>query len=227
MGGLAVDAGEGPFLGRGEGELEENVLEFDIPLGLLPVFVPPGTGERKGAAGFANGALMRAGQQGKRVEEAATFFGGDIDGDGRALPVEGKKGGRMAGGANGELEIRRDGVELKVVGAMTVEDLRDAELAGADDAGESFESVGELIGVLEPSLEELVLGVVWEGRKELEMEFQNGSGGGEAVEVGVKSAQEGVGCQRGFGEGEVSGVGGSVIEAESEVDFGSGALVVF
>jgi len=48
---------------------------------------------------------------------------------------------------------------LKVVGAVAVEGLRDAEAVGADDGGEFTKGVGELVGILEAALEELVLGV--------------------------------------------------------------------
>jgi len=82
---------------------KEGVLEFDIPLGFLPTLVPPGAGEWKGAAGYFDGALVGAGEEGEGVVEAAPFFGGDADVDGRALSIEGESGGRWDFGAGGEL----------------------------------------------------------------------------------------------------------------------------
>jgi hypothetical protein len=38
---LAVDSSESPHFGWGESELEKGVLEFYIPLNLLPSFIPP------------------------------------------------------------------------------------------------------------------------------------------------------------------------------------------
>jgi len=205
---------------------EEGVFEFDIPLGFLPALVPPGAGEGEGAAGFSDGALVGAGEEGEGMVEAAPFFGGDADVDGRALAVEGESGGRWDLWAGVGLESGGDGVELEVVGAVAVEGLRDAEAVGADDGGELAKGVGELVGIFEAALEELVLGVAWEGWDEFEVEFADGGRGGEAIKVGVEGAEEDFGREGGFGEDEVAGVGGAVFEGEGEVEFGGGALVV-
>jgi hypothetical protein len=225
---LPVDAGEGPVFGGGEGELnEEGVFELDVPLGLLPALVPPGAGEGERAAGLFDGALVGAGEEGEGVEEAAPFFGGDADGDGRALAVEGEGCRYWDVGAGRELEVGEDGVKLEVVGAVAVEGLRDAEVGGAKEGGELAKGVGELIGIFEAALEEVVLGVAREGGDEFEVKFDDGSGGGEAIEVGVERAEEDFGREGGLGEGEVAGVGGAVFEGEGKVEFGGGALVVF
>ena len=70
------------------GEAEEGVvLEFDVPLGVLPAVggVPPVAGEGEGAEGIDNGALVGAVEEGEGVVMAAAGFGGDVDGDGGAV----------------------------------------------------------------------------------------------------------------------------------------------
>lgn len=71
-----------------------------------------------------------------------------------------------------------------------------------------------------------MLGVAWEGGDEFEVEFLHGCGGFDGIEMGVKGAEEDLGREGGFGENELAGVGGSVIESEGEVELGGGALVV-
>lgn len=75
-----------PFVRREKSELKEKrVSKFDIPLGLLPAVFPPRAGEWKWATGFMNLALVRAGEEGEWVIVTASFFGGNIDGNGWAL----------------------------------------------------------------------------------------------------------------------------------------------
>ena len=88
---------------------EEGVVEFDVPLGLLPTVFPPGTGEGEGAAGVANGALVRAGEEGERVLIVAAFFGGDINRDGGTLAFEREMAGGMNFGNKWSLKIGSDG----------------------------------------------------------------------------------------------------------------------
>ena len=102
----------------------------------------------------------------------------------------------------------------------------DTETAGADDAGEAAEGVCEFVGIFEAALEELMLGVAWQGGDEFEVEFPHGSGGFDGIEVSVERAEEGIGRESGFGEDEFTGVGGAVVESESEAKFGGGALMV-
>jgi hypothetical protein len=147
---LGVDASKVPFSGWEEGELEEEGIgEFDVPLGLLPAVLPPGAGEGEGAAGSTDLALVGAGEESEGVLVMALFFGGDVDLDGRALALEGEEAdGRYFGDKRG-FEIGRDGGEGDGIGAMGVEVVRDAEVAGADDGGEAAEGVGEFVGVFE------------------------------------------------------------------------------
>lgn len=223
-----VGSGEGPVFWGGEGELKkEGVVEFDVPLGFLPALVPPGSGEGEGTAGFPDGALVGAGEEGEGVVKAAAFFGRDVDGDGGTLAVEGKGCGWWDAWAGRELKIGEDGMELEVIGTVAVEGLGDAKVGGAEEGGEFAKGVGKLVGIPESALEEVVLGVAREGGDEFKVKFEDGSGGGEAIEVGVECAEEDFGRESGLGEGEVTGVGGSVFEGEGEGEFGSGTLVVF
>lgn len=85
---LSVDAFELPGVWGEVGEAEEGVVvELDVPLGVLPAVggVPPVTGEGEGAEGVDDGALMGAVEEGEGVVMAAAGFGGDVDGDGRAV----------------------------------------------------------------------------------------------------------------------------------------------
>lgn len=149
-----------PFFGRQKGELnEEGIVEFDVPLGLLPTVFPPGSGERERAPGPANRALMGAGEKGERMVKTTSFFGGDIDGDGRALPFERELVDRGNPGDRRSFKIGGDRRERDDVGTMGVELVRDAEAVGTNDAGEAAEGVGEFIGILEAALKELVLGM--------------------------------------------------------------------
>ncbi len=88
--GLFVDSFEEPVLRRFVGEAEEGfVRELDVPFDLLPTFVgvPPMTGERKGAVGFCDGAVVWAGEEGERVRETAVGFGCDVDGEWGAVSL--------------------------------------------------------------------------------------------------------------------------------------------
>lgn len=87
---------------------EEGIVEFDVPLGLLPAVFPPGTGERERAANVADGALMGAGEKGERMVEASPFFGGDINGNWRALSFEGEMIGGRDFGNRWSLQIGSD-----------------------------------------------------------------------------------------------------------------------
>lgn len=183
-----------PFFGGEEGELnEEGVVEFDVPLGLLPAVFPPGAGEWVGAASLADGALVGAGEEGERVVIVATFFGGHVDLDGRALALERKVRDGVDFGDGGRFEIGRDRTERDNIGSVGVELVRDAEVPGAHDGGEAAEGVGEFVGVLEAAREELVLGVAWEGGNEFEVEFGHGGGGFNGIEVGVEGSEEDLG----------------------------------
>lgn len=75
------------------GEAEERFVgELQIPLDVLPAVggVPPVAGKREGAAGSNDAPGMRAVEEGERVMVWAAGFGGDMDGDGRAIAAEGK-----------------------------------------------------------------------------------------------------------------------------------------
>ena len=210
-----------------EGKLdEERVLQFDVPLGVLPAVFPPGTGERKGAACFVDLALVGAGEEGERVMKTASFFGRNIDWDGRALALEGEmvNGGNFGNGRG--FEIERDGCEGDDIGAVGVELMRDAEMVWPDDSGEPAQGVGEFVGIFETAREELVLGVAREGWDEFKVEFLHGCGGFDGIEMSVQRAEKDIGRERGFGEDELTGVGGSVFEGEGELEFGRGALVM-
>lgn len=107
---LSVNPGKVPFLGGEEGELdEEGIVEFDIPLGFFPAVFPPRAGERKGAASFADGALMGAGEEGERGLVAPAFFGGDVDRDWGALAFEGEVADGVDFGDGRSLKIGSDG----------------------------------------------------------------------------------------------------------------------
>ncbi len=187
---------------------------------------PPGAVEGEGASGMLDGALVGAGEEGEGVVVGATFFGGDVDGDGGAVAVEGEvgeEGGMRLVFVEGRALGRVEGCG---VGTMGVWNLGNADAVGADEGGEALEGVGKLVGVFEASLEELVLGVKRKGGGEAEVEFDDGGRDGEGFEVGVESAVEDFGCERGFGKVEVSGMGGAVVEGEGEVEGSGGALVV-
>lgn len=58
------------------------------------------------------------------------------------------------------------------------------------------------------------------------MKFPHGSGSFDGIEVRMEGAQEDIGQEGGLGENEFAGMGGTIIEGESEVKFGCSALVV-
>ena len=188
--------------------------------------VPPGAGEREGAAGLENGSLVRTGEESEGVLVATTFFGGDVNGEGRTLSVEGKTGEGGVLIKRRGVEAGGDGVEGEGIGAMAVECFGDADPVSANDAGEAAEGVGELVGIAETTLEKLVLGVLGEGGGEFEVELVHGRGRAEGVEIGMQMAHEGVGVERGFGEDEGACVRGSIFESQGEKEFGGGALMV-
>ena len=69
-----INAGEEPGRGGLKGELEEEgVVEFDVPLDLLPSVVPPRAGEGERAAGFSDGTLVGAGEEGEGAVVGAVF----------------------------------------------------------------------------------------------------------------------------------------------------------
>lgn len=64
---------------------EEGVVEFDVPLDLLPAVVPPRAGERERAAGFSDGTLVGAGEEGEGAVVGAVFVRGHVDRNGWAM----------------------------------------------------------------------------------------------------------------------------------------------
>jgi len=124
---LGVNSGEVPLFGREEGELEEKgVLEFDVPLGLLPAIFPPGAGERERTASSMNLAFVGAGEEGEGMMITASFFGGDMNGNGRALSFEWKLVNWKYTRSEWGFEIRDDWRERDDIGAMGVDLIRDA-----------------------------------------------------------------------------------------------------
>jgi len=82
-----------PIVWRGEGELKKEVFgEGNVPLNLLPSRLPPLTGKRKWASEIYDSSLMWAREKSERVEVAASFFRGDLYGDGGAISAEGELG---------------------------------------------------------------------------------------------------------------------------------------
>lgn len=65
-----------------------------------------------------------------------------------------------------------------------------------------------------------------EGWDEFKVEFLHGRGGFYGIEMSVQRAEEDIGRESGFGEGELAGVGRTVVEGEGELEFGRGALVM-
>ena len=117
-------------------------------------------------------------------------------------------------------------MEFEDVGAVGVGNLGNAEPVGSDDAGEAAQGVGELMRVFDAAMEELVLGVSWEGWDEFEVEFVDGCGGGEVFEMSVEGAEENVGRERGLGHFHGTGVAGAVVEGKVEGYLSGGALMM-
>jgi hypothetical protein len=94
-------------------------------------------------------ALVGAGEEGEWVMKAASFFGRNIDWDGRTLALEREMvhGGNFGNGQG--FEIGRNGCEGDDIGAVGVELMRNAEMVWPDDPGESAQGVGEFVGVFE------------------------------------------------------------------------------
>tara|TARA_B100000497_G_C7445960_1_gene276936 strand:- start:167 stop:520 length:354 start_codon:yes stop_codon:yes gene_type:complete len=80
--------------------------------------------------------------------------------------------------------------------------------------------------IFDAAMEELMLGVSWERGGEFEMEFIDGRGGGEVLEMCVEGAEKDVGRKSGLGHFHGAGVSGAIFEGKVEGHPGGGALVV-
>lgn len=93
----SIDSFEFPCVGWVVGKTEEGVgfAELDVPFDVLPALGggPPMAGEREGAAGLGDGALVRSGEESQGVEVTSARFGGDMDFDGGTVAVQGESGG--------------------------------------------------------------------------------------------------------------------------------------
>ena len=68
--------------------------------------------------------------------------------------------------------------------------------------------------------------MAWEGWDEFEVEFFHRCGGFDGIKMSVQRAEEDIGRESGFGEGELTGLGSTVIEGEGELEFGRGSLMM-
>jgi hypothetical protein len=81
------------------------------------------------------------------------------------------------------------------------------------------------VGIAEPTLKELVLGLMRESWEEAEVELGDGRGRVKTVEVGVERTQEDIGIESGFGLTELAGMRGAVFEGKHEMKGFCGPLL--
>ena len=81
------------------------------------------------------------------------------------------------------------------------------------------------MGIAEPTLKELVLGLMREGWEEAEVKLRDGRGRVKTVEVGVERAQEDIGIESGLGLAELAGMRGAVFEGKNEMKSFCGPLL--
>ena len=71
-----------------------------------------------------------------------------------------------------------------------------------------------------------MLSVTRESWDELKVEFLDGRGGFNGIEMGEQGSEKDLGRESGVGENKFASVSASVFEGEGELDFSGGALVV-
>lgn len=147
-----------------------------------------------------------------------------------AKSAQGKGAGEEIGcrdwfGCLWRLEEGLGRVEGEAVGVVAVLGAGDADGVAAEAGGELIEGVGELVGVAEGFLKEVVLAAGGFGDGGVEGEGDDGGGGGDGLKVSGEEAEELFEVGGGFGDAEGVEVVASVVEVKGEEEAVGDALV--
>ncbi|MDB4418806.1 hypothetical protein N9275_00510 [bacterium] len=117
----------------------------------------------------------------------------------------------------GEFKICLQWMQIEEPRLMTRGRLWNSELIDPDNSTQALQGIGELMGILESALEELVLGVTWERRTQPEVALGHRRGDADALEMGVQRAQEDIGIESGFGLPEMTRMGRPIFKGKREM----------